>query len=456
MDTNGHEWGRRWMTAVAGLVVGGLVVALLPEGVLFTEGEGVVQEVTGERWACPMMDFIGNKPGECPVCGMTMQKVTAGELTREQQRRMGVETTVVSEGHATATVRAYGSVRYDDRTAQVVIARVAGRVVKRHAAAMHMGTFVNAGDPVVDLYSPEVFAAQGELAAAAALGDRRVIDALTQRFERLNLGAVAEAILAGGAPVDTITIRSPLSGRVVLASDPEADVVTRLPQVGQEIGADTPLLRLVEPYSFMLVVYVPETRARWIAEGQPVNLSSDDFGELPEVEASVAWVSPELTRDIRAREVHIHLRDPEGRLMAGSLVNARFRATLGADLRVADAQSPETWGTFVLVPKTAVISTGVRHVAWRVASREQDGRVRFELAPLALGPRLEDEFGNDLYVVRAGLAVGDEVATQGGFLIDSQAQLAGTASLLFPEGAVAPGVSGGASAGAASAGQHQH
>lgn len=124
--------------------------------------------------------------------------------------------------------------------------------------------------------------------------------------------------------------------------------------------------------------------------------------------------------------------------MAGSLVNARFNATLDADLHVGDAEKPETWGKFALVPKTAVLSTGVRHVAWRVAGREKDGRLRFELAPLALGPRLEDESGNDLYVVRSGLKAGDEVATQGVFLVDSQAQLAGTSSLLFPKGAVAP------------------
>jgi Cu(I)/Ag(I) efflux system membrane fusion protein len=187
----------------------------------------------------------------------------------------------------------------------------------------------------------------------------------------------------------------------------------------------------------MLVIHVPETRARWIREGQPVKLASDDFGELPEVEATVTWVAPELNLEIRAREVHVHLRDPQERLLAGSLINARFQATLGPDLKVADAQQPETWGRFALVPKTAVISTGVRHVAWRVAGRSEDGRMQFELAPLALGPRLEDENGNDLYVVRAGLKAGDEVATQGVFLVDSQAQLAGTASLLFPKGAVA-------------------
>jgi Cu(I)/Ag(I) efflux system membrane fusion protein len=55
---------------------------------------------------------------------------------------------------------------------------------------------------------------------------------------------------------------------------------------------------------------------------------------------------------------------------------------------------------------------------------------------VALGPRLEDEAGNDRYVIRAGLQPGDEVATQALFLIDSQAQLAGSASLLFPDGSV--------------------
>jgi Cu(I)/Ag(I) efflux system membrane fusion protein len=156
-------------------------------------------------------------------------------------------------------------------------------------------------------------------------------------------------------------------------------------------------------------------------------------------EASVTWIASELNRETRTREVRVHLRDPNELLLPGSLVTARFRAVLGPDLQVADSDRPETWGRFVLVPKSAVLSTGVRHVAWRVRERSPDGRMHFELAPLALGPRLEDESGNDLYVVRSGLKAGDEVAAQGSFLVDSQAQLAGTASLLFPTGAVAPG-----------------
>ena len=428
--------------ALGGLALGAATVALLPSGALFNvpnEHGHAASAATGERWACPMMDFIGNKPGDCPVCGMKMTKVTAGELTLEQQRRMEIELAKVVEGHARPIIRAYGTVRYDDRTLQVVIPRVAGRIVKRHNATRHVGTLVSIGDPIVDLYSPEAFAAQGELAAAVALGDQSTIKAIRDRFERWNLTDVAEAILNGGAPSDTITIASPFSGRVVLALPNENEAAgARLPQVGQEVTGDTPLLRLVDPHAYMLVVQIPENRAHWVQENQPVRLASDDRGELPDVHATVAWIAPELNLQLRTREAHLHLNDPHGRLIPGGLVNVRFQTALDSDLQVADAENPQTWGRFALVPKTAVLSTGVRHVAWRVAERQRDGRLRFELAPLALGPRIEDESGHDVYIVRAGLNPGDEVAAQGVFLIDSQAQLAGTPSLLFPNGAVAP------------------
>lgn len=429
------KW-KGWMSALAGLAAGAGLPALLPEATLFSERppDESAAAPTGERYACPMMDFIGNRPGDCPVCGMRMTKVTAGELTAEQQRRMGVETVKVTAGPATATVRAYGTVRFDDRTLQVVVPRLAGRVVKRHPAALHAGTIVSAGEPVVDLYSPEVFAAQGELAAAVKLADAHTIHALIERFMRWNLPAVGAAILSGGAPVDTVTITSPYAGLVTLAAEGDGMAAARLPSVGQEVMADTPLLRLVNPQAFMVVVHVPEARAHWLRVGQPVRLASDDRGELRGVEAAIAWLAPELNPEIRSREAHLHLRDPGGLLLAGSLVEARIAVALDAELRAADPASTDP-ARFTLIPKAAVLSTGVRHVAWKVAGRQPDGRITFALAPLALGPRLEDEAGNDLFIVRAGLQPGDEVAAQGAFLIDSQAQLAGTPSLLFPRGA---------------------
>lgn len=429
-----RRW-KGWMTGVLGLVLGMVAIAAVPDTAFFARAVPADDAATGERWACPMMDFVGSRPGTCPVCGMTLQKVTAGEINREQSRRMGVQLATIEAGPALVTIHAYGAVRYDDRTEQVVISRVAGRVVKRHGGALHPGLVVRAGDPLLDLYSPEVFAAQGDLAAAIRLGDRALTASITERFARWNLAHVAEAIVQGGAPVDTISIRSPFAGRVVVDEELGKEGMVR---IGEEIAPDRPLVRLVDPVAYMVVVHVPEPRARLLREGQRVAIASDDAGELPDIDARVTWIAPELNPEIRAREIHLHLRDPAGRLLPGSLVNARVKAVLGQDGTPADPDDPATWGRFPLIPAGAVLSTGVRSVAWRLDPASTDGRQRFAIAPLALGQRLEDADGNDRYVVRAGLSAGDQVAVQGAFLIDSQAQLAGSPSLLFPVGAAAP------------------
>ena len=439
---------RSLMVGILGLVCGALIIFVVPAKTFFvpaeilsTEGSATGSQATGERWACPMLDFIGTKPGKCPVCGMTLQRVTAGEISREHAKRMGVKLTTIQTGPAVVTIRAYGAVRYDDRTEHLVIARVKGRVVKRHGGALHAGVFVAVGDPLVDLYSPEVFTIQGELAAAIKLEDKALIGAYTERLARLHLEHVAEAITKGEAPMDTITIRSPFAGRVVLDEEANKD---GMPKIGSEIMSDQPIVRLVDPDVYMVVVHVPEPRARLIREGQRVELASDDVGELPDVAAHVSWVAPEINPEIRAREVHLHLTDVAHRLLPGSLVNARFKAALAADFTPADANDAATWGQFPIIPASAVLSTGVRSIAWKLEKTEADGRQHFVIAPLALGQRLEDDNGNDRFVVRAGLSAGDQVATQGVFLIDSQAQLAGSPSLLFPLGA------------SASSAQHQH
>ncbi len=422
--------------ALAGFLGGSLLVLLLPAHVLFVDHAATVASPgDGTRWACPMMDFIGNQPGACPVCGMQMHPVTAGELTREQQKRMGLELTRVTEGPAVVTVRAYGSAEYDHRYTQVVGPRVAGRIVLRHGATFGCCTVVKAGEPMVDVYSPEVIAAQGELAAALKLGDTNLVGNLRQRFARWNLAEVADHLAGGGPVQDVVTIRSPVGGQVLLDN---MEAVNEALEVGREIMPDTPLLRLVDPDRLVVVVQVPETRARFLREGQPAELEADDLGLLPGLNATVGRLAAEIDPQIRTREVRIWLEGARGVLQPGALVTARLRGVLGPDLRPADPGDESTWGRFTLVPKEAVLSTGLRHVAWKVAAREAGGQLRFELAPLALGPRLEDEHGRDHYVVRAGLQPGDEVAAQGAFLIDSQAQLAGTPSLLYPQGATAP------------------
>jgi Cu(I)/Ag(I) efflux system membrane fusion protein len=426
-----------WLLALMGALLGALAVSLLPASLLFTtaaEHRELMAEA-GVRYICPMLDYVGRHPGRCPVCGMILQRVEAGDFNQEQLARMGLQVSTITSGPAQVLIRGYGTVVYDERTARVVIPRVSGRVVRRYPATLHDDVAVEVGDPLIDIYSPELFAAQLELQSAIQLKQRTVIDALTDRFNRLNLAGVARAIADGGKPADTVTLVSPFAGHVHrMMRDGQRE--QGQPQIGATIQADQPLITLLDHDSLVVSIHVPEVYSRFLRTGLEVSLASDDAGELPEIKAQVDWLAPDINIEIRARELHLHLQDSEHRLLAGALVQARIHATLAADLTAADPRAPETWGTFILVPKSAVLSTGVRQVVWKqVRPASAEHPARFILVQLALGPRLEDEHGADRYVVRSGLQAGDVVATQGAFLIDSQAQLTGSASLLFPDGA---------------------
>ncbi len=414
---------------IAGLTAGAGLVALLPGHMLFLPPRTEQGQTAAGRYACPMMDFIGDQPGACPVCGMEMTLVTAGELTREQQRRIGLQTTLATQGPARVTTRAHGIARYDNRFTRVIIPRVSGRIVERHMATWGCCETVEAGAPILDLYSPEVIEAQGELQAAMQLGDPALLRSLRDRFDRWNLSQVADALLEGGPLREIITLTAPFGGQVMLEN---FEATNDQLAVGREVSDDTPLLTLVDPDRLAVVVRVPETRARAVREGQAVAIESDEIGPLPGLKAIVDRVGNEIDPRTRTREVRIYLEGARGLLFPGSLVSALIEGALAPDFGPADPLDPSTWGTFTLVPKSAVLSTGLRHIAWRVAGRDDEGRLRFEPTPLELGPRIEDPNGADLYIVRQGLAPGDEVATQGAFLIDSQAQLAGTESLLHP------------------------
>jgi membrane fusion protein, copper/silver efflux system len=424
-----------WLSALAGLITGAGVIGLLPAHSLFQYAGGaqVGAVADGGRWACPMMDFVGTKPGRCPVCGMTLVRVVAGELNAEQVRRSGIETTRVSEGPATATVRAYGIVEYDPRQVREVTTRVSGRVVVSHPATQGLVRDVQVGEPLLDLFSNDLISAQGELLAARRLGDEALTEQVQSRFARWGLGDLAAAVLTDGRIRDTVTLHSPFEGRILpmTAGMPSAPLVE-----GKELMAGEPILRLVDQDRLLIVAHVPEARAHWVIPGQRVRLSSDDFGTLTAPEAHIDQVAPELSPLTRTREIRIAVTNLSGTLLPGALVAVSIDATLDSMLRPIGPEQPNSATRFPLLPKTAVLSTGTRHLAWKVAERKADGTVRFTPALLELGPRLESADGNDLFVIRSGLVAGDEVVTQGAFLVDSQAQLAGAPSLLSSHSSV--------------------
>ena len=115
-------------------------------------------------------------------------------------------------------------------------------------------------------------------------------------------------------------------------------------------------------------------------------------------------------------------------------VAADDQASEKSDDKAADKSQEKAAGNAELaVPISAVLDTGRRRIAYRLT---KDGA--YELVELKLGSRAQavDDSGKrrEYFLVLDGLNDGDKVVVQSGFLLDSQRQIEGMPSLLFPTG----------------------
>ena len=103
------------------------------------------------------------------------------------------------------------------------------------------------------------------------------------------------------------------------------------------------------------------------------------------------------------------------------------------EMTAADVTSAGTTVNPLAIPASAVLDTGRRQITYRST---KDGN--YELVDLQVGPLATstDEAGRTTlyFPVLKGLNEGDSVVIRGGFLLDSQTQIEGRPSLLFPKG----------------------
>ena len=156
-----------------------------------------------EVWTCSMHPQIRQpKPGKCPICGMDLILAGSGEttvttaeleLSAAAQKLADVETAPAERQSVAVDLRLAGKIQPDETRVAVIAPRVAGRIDK--LAANYVGMAVKAGEPLAELYSPELVSAQQELLQAARLpgGGAAADSLLAATRERLRLwGLTAE------------------------------------------------------------------------------------------------------------------------------------------------------------------------------------------------------------------------------------------------------------------------
>jgi Cu(I)/Ag(I) efflux system membrane fusion protein len=394
------------------------------------EAQELAQNGADVIWTCSMHPQVRqNGPGKCPICGMDLipvaQEVEEGQVagrtisfSNAGMALMEIETTPVTRRRVDVDVELVGKVTYDAGRVATVSAWVPGRIEKLHVD--HVGEKVEAGQPIMDLYGPELMAAQRELVEASsayrkaeATGDTRMTDSAMEVLaavrERLKLWGISDRqvadIEARGTVEPRITVVSPVSGVVVWEQVIEGAYVS----MGQK------LLTIADLSVVWIDLEAHETDLAWLTEGLPATFHVE---ALPghTFHGSVVLVEPVVDPTTRTVVVRIEADNKDGALKPDMFVRAVVTAPAGS----GDSK------TSIVIPSTAPLLTGKRAVVYvQVAGAE---RPTFEGREVVLGPR-----AGDYYVVVSGLAPGERVVTNGAFKIDSALEIRAMPSMMSPD-----------------------
>lgn len=394
------KWAVRWRSLtprarrirVAGAVL--VAIAVAAALVLVTRGD---DRGTTQRAAAGEARGMDGMEG---MAGMSTSADGSVQLTSAQITEFGITFGTADMRMLETEVRTVGVVTFDETRIAQVAPKFGGFVERLYVNVT--GQPVRRGQPLFEIYSPELVAAQQELLVARRLelvlddskvpgvptGSSDLLGAARRRlqFWDISAGQIAE-ILRTGRIRRTLTVYSPVSGVVV-----EKNVVQ-----GQATMPGEQLYTITDLSKVWVDVQLREADAGYVREGAGADL---EFVALPQrqFKGRVEYIYPVLDSAARTVRARVGVANSEGVLRPGMYATARLR-------------SPQR--SALTVPSSAVLRTGERNIVF-----VDMGNGSLMPHDVELG-RTAGEYTE----VIAGVEPGQRVVTSAQFLLDSESNL---------------------------------
>jgi len=367
---------------------------------------------TGERkikyWRAPMdPTYISDEPGKSPM-GMDLVPVYEDEIAQGAisidpvtVQNMGLRTALVRTGGLTRTIRTVGHVDYDEKKLYIVNTKITGWIEKLHVNTT--GEVVQKGQPLLDIYSPELVSTQEEYLTAlknyselkdspyeeARAGALELLNSTQKRLEYWDIDkSQIEDLKRDRKIKKTLTLYSPANGVVLHKNAVE----------GAHVKAGSDLYRIADFSTVWVLAHIYEYELPYIKLGQKAKVSLSYLpGEV--FQGRVIYIYPYL--DQKTRDVKIRLEFPNP--------GYRLKPEMYADVVIESELSGER----ILIPEEAVIRSGKREIVF-----VDMGEGKY--APREITTGVSGR--GDVVEVKKGLMAGEMIVVSGQFMLDSESK----------------------------------
>jgi|SRR3989339_209293 len=351
-------------------------------------------EQTSEKYYCPMHpNYISDKPGDCPICGMKLVKdekksVSPESSTKQKEKKimykstmhpnevsdrpgkdsMGMEMVPFEvEEKPTTAVKGLSTITIPLEKQQLIGVKTA--IVKKRDVFKTIKTVGNTA------HDPELYFAEQEYITSF------------KTYQKIKDSSQAEAIKNAKDLMESAKFKLNLLGF-------NNEQIEELEKRGVP---DEGLLITEESENLWVYATIYEYDLKYVKINQEAKITSSSV--LNEsISGKVITIDPVLNPETRSAKVRILVNDKSLSLKHETFVNVEIKIPLGMVLTL---------------PDTAVMDTGIRQIIFI-----DKGNGIFEPREIKVSEKI-----NDYYIIKSGVSEGERVVSSANFLIDSESQL---------------------------------
>jgi RND family efflux transporter MFP subunit len=316
----------------------------------------------------------------------------------------GIRTTNVVREDFSRIIRTFGEVQYDEERLFLVNAKISGWIEKLYIN--FVGAEVTEGDPLLEIYSPELVSTQEEYLLAyrnrakisetespVAYADAEQL--LSSARKRLDYWDISESV------IQKLEVTGHVNKTILLLAPQTGVVVEKQAIEGAFINAGNDLFQIADLRTVWVHASFYDNEVPWIREGQPVEM---ELSYLPGITYSgkVSYIYPFLRE--KARDVHVRL--------IFSNPNLDLKPGMYANVRLTGRTIPDA----LTIPSEAVIRSGERTIVF-----VDRGEGRYEPREIRIGE--VGGAGNASIRVLSGLEENEPIVISAQFMLDSESRL---------------------------------